>query len=366
KLRLALREFLKMSQRVDHTSEQINGSLGSNENNGMTLTVLGCGKSFLNPHDKCSLAALGTLGIAILSGILSSLSAQTNFRKSSSTPSGTSTPISQDDIPPRIPSRFIACVTRPASAKRVKTELGHFKSSLKILQSENLKGVQEADVIILACKPKNVNDGLLREEGMAEALQGKLLISILAGMSAEKLAECIYTNKAPDIERCRIVRVMPNTASLIRESMTVIATPTPSLHTHQAALVTWLFSRIGRVVHLPPYMMDASTALCGSGPAFFALILEAMADGAVAMGLPRAEAQLMAAQTMKGTAEMVQNGQHPALLREQVCTPGGCTAGGLQVLEDGKVRASVATGVRMATDAARRLGKGEQGVNAPR
>lgn len=117
---------------------------------------------------------------------------------------------------------------------------------------------------------------------------------------------------------------------------------------------------------MPPYMMDAATALCGSGPAFFALILEAMADGAVAMGLPRAEAQMMAAQTMKGTAEMVQNGQHPALLREQVCTPGGCTAGGLQVLEDGKVRASVATGVRTATVAASRLGRGEQGVNGPR
>lgn len=207
---------------------------------------------------------------------------------------------------------------------------------------------------------------------MKDALKGKLLISILAGTSVETVEQNIYggppSSKQYTTEEgwCRVVRVMPNTASLIRSSMTVIADSAPPLSPSQSALVTWILSRIGRVVHLPPYMMDAATALCGSGPAFFALMLEAMADGAVAMGLPRAEAQMMAAQTMKGTAEMVLNGQHPALLREQVCTPGGCTAGGLQVLEDGKVRASVATGVRTASVAASRLGRGEQGVNGPR
>ncbi|KAI4214746.1 MAG: hypothetical protein LQ351_002822 [Letrouitia transgressa] len=328
----------------------LNGKSESSPDQAMTLTVLGC----------------GTLGIAILSGILSSLSDSSKNIRASPSPSGATTPLPHNYPPPRVPSRFIACVTRSASANRVRAELSSFSSSLTVLQNQNLKGVREADVIILACKPKNIRDGLLREEGMAEALQGKLLVSILAGMTGEQLEDNIYSAVPSPIERCRVVRVMPNTASLIRESMTVIGTYTPPLPSHQAALVTWIFTRIGRVVHLPPYMMDASTALCGSGPAFFALILEAMADGAVAMGLPRAEAQLMAAQTMKGTAEMVQNGQHPALLREQVCTPGGCTAGGLQVLEDGKVRASVATGVRKATDAASRLGRGEQGVNAPR
>ncbi|KAL8734799.1 MAG: hypothetical protein Q9181_003023 [Wetmoreana brouardii] len=304
----------------------------------------------------------GTLGIAILSGILNSLI------------SSDASDMSQEggSLPPKIPSRFIACVTRDASAKRIKTALSSHLSSLTILENQNLEGVQQGDVIILACKPKNLKDGILRKPGMLEALQGKLLISILAGTSVESVEEGIYStvlsgDADPMFEgRCRIVRVMPNTASLIRSSMTVIADSNPPLSSHQSALVAWLFSRIGRVVHLSPYMMDAATALCGSGPAFFALILEAMADGAVAMGLPRAEAQMMAAQTMKGTAEMVQNGQHPALLREQVCTPGGCTAGGLQVLEDGKVRASVATGVRMASVAASRLGRGEQGVNAPR
>ncbi|KAL9010798.1 MAG: hypothetical protein Q9173_004304 [Seirophora scorigena] len=313
----------------------------------------------------------GTLGIAILSGILNSLGSHTSG--SSPSPSDTATITAQiDDLPSRVPSRFIACVTRDASAKRVKSALCSHLSTVTILQKENLKGVQEADVIILGCKPKNLKDGILREDGMAEALKGKLLISILAGTSVESLEENIHGAATPagqdPIEngRCRVVRVMPNTASLIGNSMTVIADSVPPLSPSQSTLVAWILARIGRVVHLAPYMMDAATALCGSGPAFFALVLEAMADGAVAMGLPRAEAQMMAAQTMKGTAEMVQNGQHPALLREQVCTPGGCTAGGLQVLEDGKVRASLATGVRTASVAASRLGRGEQGVNGPR
>ncbi|KAL8677522.1 MAG: hypothetical protein Q9186_006064 [Xanthomendoza sp. 1 TL-2023] len=342
----------------EHNVPRLNGNANTGTDRGLTLTVLGC----------------GTLGIAILSGILTSLSSLDSSDPSPS-PSGTNTPAAQredENPPPQVPSRFIACVTRDASAKRVKTALSAHLSSVEVFKNENLKGVQQADVIVLGCKPKNLKDGILREPGMREALREKLVISILAGTSIESLEVNVYGSEAPPAAdpvaegRCRFVRVMPNTASLIRTSMTVIADSTPPLSSSQSALVTWILSRIGRVVHLPPYMMDAATALCGSGPAFFALMLEAMADGAVAMGLPRAEAQMMAAQTMKGTAEMVLNGQHPALLREQVCTPGGCTAGGLQVLEDGKVRASVATGVRTASVAASRLGRGEQGVNGPR
>jgi len=112
--------------------------------------------------------------------------------------------------------------------------------------------------------------------------------------------------------------------------------------------------------------MDACTALCGSGPAFFALMLEAASDGAVAMGLPRAEAQRMAAQTMLGAASLVLHGDHPALLRDKVSTPGGCTIGGLLVLEEGRVRGTVARAVREATVVASQLGQGVQGVNGTR
>ena len=208
---------------------------------------------------------------------------------------------------------------------------------------------------------------ILTAPGIREALAGKLLISILAGIPVVQIEETLYgatSTDGPVSEgRCRIVRVMPNTASLNRESMTVIATSTPPLSSSQASLVSWIFTRIGRVVHLPSSAMDASTALCGSGPAFCAMMLEAMADGAVAMGIPRAEAQEMAAQTMRGCAGMVLKGQHPAIVREKVSTPGGCTIGGLLVLEEGGLRGTIARGVREAAVVASQLGKGVQGVN---
>ena len=264
-------------------------------------------------------------------------------------------------------------MTRPQSAKRIKNELAHLHPRLTILQNHNLRGVKEANVVLLACKPYHLKT-VLQEEGIREALEGKLLISILAGVPVSQIESTLYgegSNETlpadPAVDgRCRIVRVMPNTASLICESMTVIATSSPPLPKDIDTLVTWMFNRIGRVVHLPPAQMDASTALCGSGPAFCALVMEALADGAVAMGLPRAEAQMMAAQTMKGTAGLVLNGEHPAIVREKVSTPGGCTIGGLLVLEEGSLRGTVARGVREATVIASQLGKGMQGVNGTR
>lgn len=306
---------------------------------------------------------LGTLGSAILSGILDSIHPRTSSVDGTSTPASD---IPQGHAPTRTPSAFIACVTRPASVERLKADLKQHLHRIDILQDNNLKGVQHAAAVLLACKPYMARV-ILTAPGIREALAGKLLISILAGVPVVQIEETLYgaasTDRSVSEDRCRIVRVMPNTASLNRESMTVIATSTPPLPPSQASLVTWMFTRIGRVVHLPPSAMDASTALCGSGPAFCALMLEAMADGAVAMGIPRAEAQEMAAQTMRGCAGMVLKGQHPAIVREQVSTPGGCTIGGLLVLEEGALRGTIARGVREASVVASQLGKGVQGVN---
>ncbi|OCK76503.1 pyrroline-5-carboxylate reductase [Lepidopterella palustris CBS 459.81] len=314
---------------------------------GLTLTVLGC----------------GTMGIAILSGIMSSLS-DPHAASSSHSHSGTSTPA--EEPPERLPSRFIACDSRREAEKTVKTALGHFDFPLMTLTNENVKGAREADVILLACKPQSFRD-ILGAEGMKEAIAGKLLISILAGVTGQQIEDFLYgAGDSKPKDACRVVRVMPNTASFVRESMTVIATSTPPLEPQQSALVTWIFNSIGRTVQLPPSAMDASTALCGSGPAFVALVLEAIADGAVAMGLPRAEAQMMAAQTMRGTTGLVLNGEHPAILRDKVSTPGGCTMGGLLVLEEGTVRGTIARAVREATVVASKLGQGIQGVNGTR
>ena len=332
---------------------------GTPGDNGMTLTVLGCGILPQLPFRIKSLTKFskGTLGIAILSGIMLSL-------RDHSTPEASS-PSTPSSPPLRTPTHFIACVTRPESAKRVYAALDHLHPSLEVIIANNLQGARSASIILLACKPQLLRTVLL-EPGVAQALRGKFLISILAGVPVSQI-QCTLQEADPEPpEPCTVVRAMPNTAALIRESMTVIATSVPPLPDSLDALVTWIFTRIGRVVHLPATAMDASTALCGSGPAFFALMLEAMADGAVAMGLPRAEAQLMAAQTMKGCASMVLEGEHPAMIREKVCTPGGCSIGGLMVLEEGRVRGTVARGVREATVVAAELGKGMQGVNGTR
>jgi pyrroline-5-carboxylate reductase len=301
------------------------------------------------------------MGIAILSGIMSTLTESKSANSPS--PSGTSTPLSEPLE--RLPARFIACDSRREAEKTVRAALSEHSFPLTTLTNENLKGTQAADVILLCCKPQGFKD-ILGEKGMKEALAGKMIISILAGVTGQQIEEFLYGTGEKPKDACRVVRVMPNTASFVRESMSVIATSTPALAPQQLALVVWIFSSIGRVVQLPPSSMDVCTALCGSGPAFVALFLEALADGAVAMGLPRAEAQLMAAQMTRGTTGLVLNGEHPAILKDKVSTPGGCTIGGLLVLEEGTVRGTIAKAVREATVVASQLGQGVVGVNGTR
>lgn len=306
---------------------------------GLTLTVLGC----------------GTMGIAILGGIMASVQ---NPDKGSSGPS------SQTE-PKKLPTTFNACVRRAESAKRVTGELGKYNARLTVFENENLKPVKAADVVLLGCKPYMVA-GILQAEGIRDALAGKLLISICAGLPESQIHDILYQDAPSATNKCTIVRAMPNTAAAVRESMTVIGTSTPPLDPEIDALVTWMFTRVGKVVHLPPANMDACTALCGSGPAFVALVIESMAAGAIAMGVPRDEAYTMATQAARGTTGLLQLGEHPAVMRDKVTTPGGCTIGGLLVLEEGNVRGTMAKAVREATVVASQLGQGKQNVNGTR
>ncbi|EWC44497.1 hypothetical protein DRE_06765 [Drechslerella stenobrocha 248] len=297
----------------------------------------------------------GNMGVAILSGILAALSSQSSSSPPSPFPSTPSTPTN-------LPASFIACVKRTESANRLKKLLlSKSPSSLTspslaspssppitVIAGDNTLGAQISDIVVLGCKPQMVAE-ILSNEGTRKALAGKLLISICAGVTLDQLAAHLDPST-------RIIRVMPNTASRIRESMTVISCDPTAIPQEERDLVFWIFSQIGRAIFLPEKHMDASTALCGSGPAFMALVLEAMVDGGVMMGLPRVEAQMMAAQTMRGTAGMVLDGEHPAIVREKVTTPGGCTIGGLLVLEDGRLRSTIARGVQEATRVASGLG----------
>ncbi|KAA8901693.1 pyrroline-5-carboxylate reductase dimerization-domain-containing protein [Sphaerosporella brunnea] len=283
---------------------------------GTTLAFLGC----------------GTLGTAILSGVLDAVSSQ---------PSST--------LPRNVPTSFTACVKSVESAKRVRDAVASLKlaSAVTVYTSNNVAGVKDADMVLLGCKPYMCS-GLLMAPGMSEALSGKLLVSICAGVKISQLKEMVPSST-------RVVRVMPNTAAKIRESMTVISAE-ETIAEEEKALVKWIFEKIGKALVLDEKHMDVATALCGSGPAFYALIVEAMADGGVMMGVPRKEAVEMAAQTMQGTGRMILAGQHPAIIREQVSTPAGCTIAGLLKMEDGKVRSVVARAIEEATNVASGLG----------
>ncbi|KAL4067859.1 pyrroline-5-carboxylate reductase dimerization-domain-containing protein [Scleroderma yunnanense] len=311
---------------------------------GYTLCVIGC----------------GTMGVAIISGVIASLQSkdrQYPIPKWESHTPGTSTPTAETPDP-SLPSFFIATVTRAESAKKLQQTfglLGGLGSSVQVVVGENLAAAQKADVVILCCKPHQAYT-ILGEDGMKEALDGKLLISILAGVTIAQLKDLV-------LPTTKVVRAMPNTPCRIREGMTVVSNlPPPASDTDDAELdrsiILKIFSSIGRCRFLEEKHFDACTALSGSGPAFACIFLEAMADGGVMMGLPRVEALELAAQTLQGAARMaLQPGAHPAQIKDSVTTPGGCTIAGLLAMEDGKVRSTIARAIQIATERASELGQ---------
>ena len=215
-------------------------------------------------------------------------------------------------------------------------------------------------MVLLGCQPRDVQE-TLGVGGMRDALRGKLLISILAGVTVEQMEEILYGSifqTALDWkDRCRIVRVMPSAACANQESMTLIMTQSPPIPPAMSELVTWIFSRVGEVTNIAPGLMDAGTALCSSGPAFFAMMLEGLIDGAVTMGIRRSEAVRMAAYTMRATAGLVLAGEHPAVVRENITTPGGSTIRGCLVMEEGRTRAILANALIQSTIAASQQGQ---------
>lgn len=174
-----------------------------------------------------------------------------------------------------------------------------------------------------------------------------LLISVLAGVSVERLRR-LFPGR-------RIVRAVPNTPALVRAGLTALAFA-PEVDAAQRQWVHALFARVGEVLELPEGQLDAFLALTSSGPAFVALLAEAMADGAVAAGLPRALAQHLAHRTLAGTAELLhQKELHPGQLKDMVASPAGTTIAGLRRLEAAGVRSALLEAVLAAAERSREL-----------
>ena len=326
-------------------------------------------------------ATPGTLGSAILHGLLASCAEDAPSKRplqhltsrdhrsqaGKEIPSRTVN-ASLEDEGLRKPTHYFACVQSSQSVERLNKELAEspYPTPVTVVQGENARAVQAAETILLGCQPQDLAT-CIGDPSVVEALKGKLLVSIIAGVTIPQI-EAILQPTNPSMhapktngfspsssQATTIVRAMPNTASFVRASTTVI-TSTPAATPAALRFVDWLFSTVGSVTHIPASQFDVCTALCGSTPAFFALFLDSLLDSAVALGLKRSEAQKMAAETMKGAAMLLLGGETPEKLREKIATPGGSTIQGLLELERKAVRGTVADALIRCTAAAGGLG----------
>ena len=213
---------------------------------------------------------------------------------------------------------------------------------------DNSQLVATADLLFVAVKPQQVPEVLSQVRGKLAARH--LVISIAAGVTLEQMAA--RSGPAP-----RLVRVMPNTPCLVGQGASAYCLG-QNASAADGRLVSDLFSAVGQAWQVPEKLFDAVTGLSGSGPAFVFLMIEALGDGGVLAGLPRELATALAAQTVRGSAELVLSaGQHPGVLKDQVASPGGTTIAGLQVLEQAAVRAAFMAAVEAASRRSKELGQ---------
>ena len=208
--------------------------------------------------------------------------------------------------------------------------------------------IGSTDVFLICTKPYRVIENLDHLKASGKLKPGAVFISIAAGVTIEAME-----SRVPGFA---VIRAMPNTPCRIRAGATVLA-PGKKATAEHLRIASTIFSSVGTCIELAERHMDAVTAVSGSGPAYAYLIMEALADGAVKVGLPRDVAFELVSQTMMGSALMLQqSGKHPAMLKDEVTTPSGCTISALMTLEDGKIRSTLARAVEEATRTAAGLG----------
>jgi pyrroline-5-carboxylate reductase len=214
--------------------------------------------------------------------------------------------------------------------------------------ADNKAVIARCDVLFVSVKPQNVAE-LLREM-RPELTARHLVVSIAAGITLKLLAD--------GLGPCRLIRVMPNTPCLVGASASAYAAAA-SAAAKDIELVDRLLKAVGQAFAVPEKLLDAVTGLSGSGPAYVAVLIEALSDGGVRMGLPRDVATALAAQTVLGSAKLLlETGIHPSLLKDMVASPAGTTIAGLHALERGGFRAALMNAVEAATLRSKELGAG--------
>ncbi|KXJ85468.1 pyrroline-5-carboxylate reductase dimerization-domain-containing protein [Microdochium bolleyi] len=292
----------------------------------------------------------GNLGLAILKSVISP--------RTVSPSTGSALPFEQ----------YIACVRTSAGEQRVRAALGD-NTNVTISRGDNVAAVHASQVVVLGVDPADV-EAVLSQPGLADALAGKLVISVAAGWTRSGLEYCIRTKQKNHFPggsagTAHVIRILPNIAALVGESITAVEEPATTTPASHLELTQSIFSRIGKTTLIPEKLMPAVTAVSGSTPAFFSIICDALIDAAVAVGVPRGMAREMVVQSMKGSAKMMSNpedgggGLSPAELRDQGTSPEGCTIAGVMVIEEAGVRGHVGKALREAVTVARMMGRVE-------
>jgi pyrroline-5-carboxylate reductase len=213
----------------------------------------------------------------------------------------------------------------------------------------NREVVETSELLVLAVKPQSMK--ALLAEIRPLVTNRHLVVSIAAGITLRQLSDGLGADR-------RIIRVMPNTPCLVGASAAGYSTG-DAASDEDVALVDRLMNSVGRAFRLPESLLDAVTGLSSSGPAFVYVVIEALSDGGVRVGLPRDVATALAAQTVFGAAKMVlETGLHTGVLKDMVTSPGGTTIAGLHALERGAVRADLMDAVQAATQRSMELGSG--------
>jgi len=241
------------------------------------------------------------------------------------------------------PDRIRATRRNPSSLEALRTQFPGIRT-----ESDNGTAVEDATVVVLAIKPKNAPSVI--EEIRSHVSDNAMIISVLAGLTTEAIKKAFGRNLP-------VVRSMPNTPMIVDEGATAIAGGSLATDDH-LRIARQIFEAVGRVEVVPEYIMDAVTGLSGSGPAYVYMFIEALTDGGVKQGIPRKQAFRLAAQTVYGAAKLViESGKHPAILRDEVTTPGGTAIAAVADLESHGLRTMLINAVATATGRSEELSR---------
>jgi len=240
------------------------------------------------------------------------------------------------------PEQIICSDVRPERLKAIRETHGVRGTS------HNTEVVKQSDIVILAVKPQIMKEVL---EEIGKYLDfSKLIISIAAGVPLEAIENLLK-------KELKLIRVMPNICVSVREGVSAIA---GGKHTSKEDLLMAkaIFDSVGKSLFIEEYLLDAVTGLSGSGPAYIFLIIDALADAGVKVGLSRTDSLVLASQTVLGAARMLmETGEHPGKLKDMVTSPGGTAIAGLHTLEAGGLRTTLINAVEVATERSKALGE---------